>query len=102
MRFEYMQLTGTSAAGELPGLLNITLEEVAEGLQSSKFTSVDIVKAYLARIEESNDEFRSVIEINPDAVRAAKLLDEERHRSGRRGQVKDYSFLRDKLSTYKK
>jgi amidase len=46
---------------------------------------VDIVKAYIARIEESNEEFRAVIEINRDAIRAAELLDEERHRSGSRG-----------------
>jgi amidase len=93
MRFEYLQLTGDGATGELPSLLNINLEEVAEGLENGRFTSVDIVKAYIARIEESNEEFRSVIEINPDAVRAAELLDEERHRSGSRGRVHDYGIL---------
>jgi amidase len=73
------------ASDELPSLLNITLEQVAEGLDSKRFTSVDLVKAYIARIEECNEEFRAVLQINPDAVHVAKLLDQERGRSGRRG-----------------
>jgi amidase len=73
------------ASDELPSLLNITLEQVAEGLEGGKFTSVDLVKAYIARIEESNEEFWSVLEINPDAIRVAELLDRERSRSGSRG-----------------
>lgn len=40
---------------------------------------------YIARIEESNEDFRSVLEINPDAIRVAKSLDAERNRAGRRG-----------------
>lgn len=73
------------ASDELPSLLNITLEQVAEGLEGGKFTSVELVKAYIARIEECNEEFRSVLQINPDAVHVAELLDQERGRSGRRG-----------------
>ena len=73
------------ASDEFPGLLNITLEQVAEGLDRGKFTSVDLVKAYTARIEECNEEFRSVLQLNPDAVHVAELLDQERGRSGRRG-----------------
>jgi amidase len=72
---------------ELPGLLHITLDEVAEGLSNGIFTSVDLVNAYIARIEESNEKFRSVLKINPDALSVAALLDEERRRSGRRGPV---------------
>jgi amidase len=73
------------ASDGLTGLLNITLEQVAEGLDSGRFTSVDLVKAYIARIEECNEKFRSVLQINPDAVHVAELLDQERSRSGRRG-----------------
>ena len=46
---------------------------------------MDLVKTYIARIEEVNEEFSAVLEINSDAVSIAKELDDERNRSGRRG-----------------
>jgi Asp-tRNA(Asn)/Glu-tRNA(Gln) amidotransferase A subunit family amidase len=42
---------------------------------------VDLVKAYLARIDEAS-EFKAVLQVNPEALIAAQHLDEERLRSG--------------------
>ena len=71
--------------GELPpSLLNISIEEVADGLQSGWLTTVDLTKAYLARIDEASD-FNAVLQINPDALSAAQKLDDERKNGTSRG-----------------
>lgn len=71
----------------LPSLLNITLDEIASGLDTRKFTAVDLTKAYIARIQEVNHVFHAVLEINKDALSIAEALDEEFETSGRRGFV---------------
>lgn len=68
-------------------MLDITLEEIASGLDGRKFTAVDLTHAYIARIEEVNDIFHAVLEINKDAVSIAEALDEEFKVTGRRGFV---------------
>jgi len=70
---------------KLPDLMHITLEDIATGFDNDHFTSVHLVKAYTARINEVNEQFKAVIEINKDALSIAKDLDDERKRSGRRG-----------------
>lgn len=67
-----------------PPLLSISIDDAAEGLQAGRFTSVELVKAYLARIEEAS-EFRAVLQVNSDVLQAAQSLDEERQRSTSRG-----------------
>ncbi len=66
-------------------MLNLTLEDIALGLDSGSFTSEELVNAYLARIDEVDKTFNSVIEVNPDAITHAIILDKERRASGRRG-----------------
>jgi amidase len=65
----------------LTPLRELTLEKASEGLQSGLFTSVDLVKAYIARIDEVS-EFNAVLQGNPDALAAARRLDEERNPDG--------------------
>ncbi|PNY28634.1 Amidase [Tolypocladium capitatum] len=67
------------ASDQFPPLLDATLEELRHGLDSGAFTSVDLVDAYLARINEVNSALRPVAEINPDARAIAAQLDAERH-----------------------
>ena len=67
-------------------LLGVTFEQVSEGLSLGHFTSVDLVKAYLARIEEASY-FNAVLQVNSDALVIAEALDDERARSGSRGYV---------------
>ncbi|KAL3420502.1 amidase [Phlyctema vagabunda] len=62
----------------LPNLNNATLQELNAGLSHGQFTSVQLVEAYLARIQEVNPILKAVTEINPDALTIAKGLDEER------------------------
>src|SRR5947209_8661597 len=46
----------------LPSLLSVTLDDIAIGLDTGQYTSVDLVTAYIARIKEVNDELHAVIE----------------------------------------
>lgn len=55
----------------LPDLYDATLKELSNGMESGCFTAVDLVKAYLARISEVNEELHAVIETNPDALTIA-------------------------------
>lgn len=67
-----------------PSLLHMTIKTAAEGLESGQFTSVDLTRAYLRRIEEASD-FNAVLQINPDAISVARKLDEERRATKIRG-----------------
>lgn len=78
-------MTSTTTQHNLPNLLNCSLSDLYHGLEEGTFSSVDLVKAYLARISEVDGEFLSVIETNPDALKIAKELDKERKREGPRG-----------------
>ena len=69
---------------DVPSLLNVTLEEIAVGLDLGSFSAVDLVKSYLARIDEADGTFRSVVELDPDAIQTASNLDIEMRKSGRR------------------
>ena len=82
----FLRLTQKPVSSDLPSLLKITSEEASKGLQSGISASVDLVNAYLARIEEAA-EFKAVLQVNPDVVDAARQLDEERSHSGSRGYV---------------
>jgi amidase len=70
-------LTVSCLAWTVPKIIDLTLDDIDTGLTSGKFTSVDLVRVYHARIQEVDDTFRSVIELNPDALQIAKELDEE-------------------------
>lgn len=63
---------------ELPLLLDATLDDLRFGLDNGNFTSVDLVRAYIARIGEVNPRLRAVNEINPDALAIASIKDQER------------------------
>jgi hypothetical protein len=83
----------TNAAASLPLIVGMTIDDIAAGLDAGKFTSVQLVETFLARIEEVYNIFHSIIEINPDAVRIARELDEERiftHK--RRGSARFFSY----------
>jgi len=67
-----------AASTPLPSLLDATIADLAELLESGAVTSVDLVTAYFSRIEEVNDELHAVLEINAKALEAAKASDDER------------------------
>ena len=61
--------------------IEATIEEIQQAFQENKLTSVELVRAYLDRIEtfDRNDpKVNSVLTINPDALKIAAELDELR------------------------
>ncbi|CUA76485.1 amidase [Rhizoctonia solani] len=75
-----------SAYSRLPDLYEASILELQSGLNSRQFSSVDLVKAYLARIDEVNlkgAQLRAIIEINPQAIKEAAQRDKER-KSGKK------------------
>ncbi|EMD36838.1 hypothetical protein CERSUDRAFT_114758 [Gelatoporia subvermispora B] len=89
--------------GGLPDLYEASVAELQEGLSKGLFTSADLVKAYLARIEEVNLQgpaLRAVLETNPKALEQAAALDEERKQSGSRGPLHGIPILvKDNIAT---
>lgn len=70
--------TNQWAAPLFPPLMDAALADLSSGLESGAFTSVDLVNAYIARIEETNDALHAVTEINPDSLSIAASLDAAR------------------------
>jgi amidase len=62
----------------LPDLFDLTIDDIVQGFAAKQFTSVDLVKAYIARIAEVQETLRPVIEVNPEAIEIAQALDNER------------------------
>lgn len=83
-------LTGATVHGDVPLILEMTIDDIATGLDAGKFTSVQLVETFLERIKEVDHIFHSIIETNPDAVHIARELDEERMFSQKRRR---YTYL---------
>ncbi|KAL8941352.1 MAG: hypothetical protein Q9216_002291 [Gyalolechia sp. 2 TL-2023] len=62
-----------------------SIDDLRDGLDNGKFSSLDLVKTYLARISQTDEMLHAVIEINPDAIEIARTTDEERKRGQTRG-----------------
>ncbi|KAJ4475830.1 amidase signature enzyme [Lentinula lateritia] len=93
----------TSSEHCLPDLYEAGIVELQAALDAGRCTSVDLVTAYLARIEEVNlhgAELRAVLQVSPIALDAAAILDEERQRSGKRGMLHGIPvLLKDNMAT---
>lgn len=86
-----------------------TIAELQEGMKTGKYTAQAIVKMYLDRIEEIDQDgfvIKAVLEVNPDALTIAEELDEERSKGNVRGPLhgipvllKDNIDTADKLNT---
>ncbi|KAI9797685.1 MAG: hypothetical protein M1833_005346 [Piccolia ochrophora] len=91
------------STGIFPSLINVTTEDLAFGLDSGRFTSVDLVKAYLSRIEEVNPTMNVVTEVNPDAIAIAEELDNERKEGKTRGPLHGIPILiKNNIATFDK
>ncbi|KAJ7487269.1 amidase signature enzyme [Mycena galericulata] len=90
-------------APALPDLYEASIRELQAGLDGGLFTSVDLIKAYFARIEEVNINgpgLRAVLELNPSALKEAALLDAERKLSGKRSEMHGIPILlKDNIGT---
>lgn len=76
-----------------PPLIDVTLDDLIQGLDMGLFTSVDLVNAYTARILEVNSTLRMVTELNPDALSIAAALDSERASGTSRGPLHGIPIL---------
>ncbi|KAH0831228.1 amidase signature domain-containing protein [Lanmaoa asiatica] len=99
----YLSVHGVSDSVAFPNLYEAGVTELQQGLDKGQFTSVDLVKAYLARIEEVNLKgaaLHAVIETNPQAVVQATALDAERKTKGSRGPLHGIPLLlKDNIAT---
>ncbi|KAG8736352.1 hypothetical protein FRC12_017667, partial [Ceratobasidium sp. 428] len=86
-----------------PDLYEASILELQAGLEKNQFTSVDLIRAYLARIDEVNftgAKLRAVIETNPSALKQAASLDDERKKSGKRSPLHGIPILlKDNIAT---
>lgn len=78
-----------------PDLRNASIHDLQQGLEAGHFTSVDLVKAYLGRINETNDVLQAVLEVAPEEslLRQARELDDERKKSGPRSPLHGLPIL---------
>ncbi|KAJ5403326.1 hypothetical protein N7509_003197 [Penicillium cosmopolitanum] len=81
--------TGTAS---LPCLRDLTITQAGEGLRTGKFTSVDLVRAYLKRIEETKH-LTIVMHMDGDALEVAQMLDKERAEKGSRSPLHGIPIL---------
>ncbi|HUD45412.1 MAG TPA: amidase [Candidatus Baltobacteraceae bacterium] len=81
-----------------------TIAELQAAIHSGAHSSVSLVHWYLRRIEKMDRRgpmLRSVIQVNPDALAAARALDRERKTSGPRGPLHGIPVLiKDNIDTH--
>ena len=84
-------------------LNEVSIDDLQQKLQQGSFTSSALVGMYLKRIEEldrNGVKLNSVIELNPDALKIAEQLDEERRNGKARSQLHGIPFLiKDNINT---
>ena len=80
-----------------------TVDDLQMGLATGRFTSEQLVNAYLTRIsniDSSGPSLNSIIELNPVALSEAKVLDEERKNGFVRSNLHGIPILlKDNIST---
>ncbi|NLI91647.1 MAG: amidase [Peptococcaceae bacterium] len=90
------------AKSESP-FLETSIQDLQKGLSEGKYTSEEIVRFYLDRIEKYDKQgpkLNSVILVNPKAIEEAKALDQERKSKGARGPLHGIPIvLKDNFDT---
>src|SRR5271170_5397748 len=86
---QYVPASPSNAPGDFE-LDEVSLADLASGLQRSKWTSAHLVQLYLGRIEAidaNGPRLGSLIALNPDAADLAGQLDQERKNGKVRGPL---------------
>lgn len=80
---------GSRGVSDGPGIdvVELTAVQVGEDLRTGRYTVVQLVEAFLARIERYEDRYNAFISMNPDALATAAALDEELRTAGPRGPL---------------
>jgi amidase len=80
-----------------------TFSDLAEGIETGRYTTRGIVEAYLSRIEEIDRKgptINTILEVNPDALQIADQLDAERKARGPRSRLHGIPILlKDNIGT---
>ena len=86
--------------------LEADITQITDAYKAGEYTIEDLVKAYLERIDEIDNngpEINSIIEVNPDALEIAKELDKELKDGKIRGPMHGIPvILKDNLDTHDK
>lgn len=86
--------------------LEFDIPQMQAGYEKGEFTSEDVVKAYISRIQSvdaSGPAINSIIAVNPDAIAIAARLDEERASGKVRGPLHGIPVvLKDNIDTHDK
>src|SRR3984893_3445125 len=81
----------------------ITIASLQKPLESRQYSARSVTEKYLARIQQidkAGPMLNAVIEINPDALKIAEDLDQERHAKGARGPLHGIPLLiKDNIDT---
>ncbi|KAF8493345.1 amidase signature enzyme [Gautieria morchelliformis] len=98
-----VMMARASESNDFPDLYEASIAELQHGLEIGQFTSVDLVKAYFARILEVNHQgasLHAVIETNPQGLAQAAALDLERKTKGKRSELHGIPILvKDNIAT---
>ncbi len=93
-------------ADPFPELIEVTIAELQAQMKSGKLTARHLTEMYLERIKQVDTKTRSVLEINPDALAIADMLDKERKKDKIRSMmhgipvlIKDNIDTADKMNT---
>ncbi|KAM3164064.1 Amidase domain-containing protein [Lachancea thermotolerans] len=83
-----------------------TIDQLQDYLNKGSLTSQDLVRCYIERVFQVNPYVNSILQLNPDALKIAKEMDEERSQGLVRGPlhgipflVKDNYATKDKMET---
>ncbi|MEH7224186.1 amidase family protein [Bacillus sp. JJ1566] len=81
-------------------LIETTIDSIQEKYEKDELTAKQLVLMYLHRISNFDSELKSIIEVNPDALQIAMMLDAERKEIGPRGPLHGIPvLLKDNLDT---
>ena len=85
-------------------IINDSIMNLQQAMQRGNLSSEDLVKRYLARIDaydQKGPELNAIIRLNPNALRRAIELDEERREKGPRSLLHGIPvILKDNFNTY--
>ncbi|HKB80475.1 MAG TPA: amidase family protein, partial [Thermoanaerobaculia bacterium] len=96
-------LARTASAQSEPELEELTLMQLRNELRGGGFTARSLTEAYLRRIDaldKNGPAINAILELNPDALQIADMLDRERKEKGERGPLHGIPVLiKDNIDT---